>query len=204
MVEWETQLLEQWSPLLAEALHRVVIPEILDAEDLANVLSAGPASDPNVGAQLAMSFLRFWTGDGQGAAHTAMPMIEALVRNSGLAAERGIYRLQKAQQPGQYVGLGVLLDLFADGYVVTERDQRFPNAVLRHPGGWNLRNLLTHGYLPNAANWVGAITLYAALKIIVNASRGPRPDSGDVTEPEDVPRRADDPSDDDGGPDTLR
>ena len=45
-------------------------------------------------------------------------------------------------------------------------------ALLRHPGGWNLRNLLAHGYLPNAHGGAATVSLYAAMRVIVLACRG--------------------------------
>lgn len=172
LVKWETDLLQHWTPVLAEALHRLVDPDVPPIDALAGVLSAGPASNPAIGAQLASSFHRYWSGDGQAALYTTVPMIEALIRNAVIDADRGVYRLQKSQVPGQYVGLGVLLDLFVETYAVSERDERFFGALLRHPGGWNLRNLLAHGYLANASGGVAAVSLYAAMRVIVLACRG--------------------------------
>jgi len=170
MVKWETQLLEQWTYIYAEALQRVIDPEIPPFDALVRVLSEGDGSS-NIGHQLAESFFRYWAGDGQAALHTAMPMIEALVRDAVLQADRGIYRLQKKQSPGQYVGLGVLLDIFYDIYTVSEKDQRFFGAVLKHPGGWNLRNLLSHGYLPGVNGGVASLVLYAALRVLVLSNK---------------------------------
>lgn len=170
MVKWETQLLEQWTYIYAEALQRVIDPEIPPFNALVRVLSEGDGPS-NVGHQLAESFFRYWAGDGQAALHTAMPMIEALVRDAVLRADRGIYRLQKKQSPGQHVGLGVLLDVFYDIYTVPEKDQRFFDAVLKHPGGWNLRNLLSHGYLPGVNGGVAALVLYAALRVLVLSNK---------------------------------
>jgi hypothetical protein len=99
-------------------------------------------------------------------------MIEAIARGAVLRADRGIYRLQKKQTPGQYVGLGVLLDLIYDIYQVDETDQRFFNAVLKHPGGWNLRNLTSHGYLPRITGSLAAIALYAAIRLLALTDGG--------------------------------
>ena len=166
MVKWEIQLLEQWTIIYAEALHRVVDPEFPPFETLVRVLSEDNESSA-IGQQLAESFMRYWAGDGAAALHTTIPMIEALVRDAVLRADRGIYRLQKNHSPGQYVGLGVLLPEFYDIYNVTEKEQRFFNAILKHPGGWNLRNLLSHGYLPGINGGVAALALYAALRVLV-------------------------------------
>lgn len=166
MVKWETELLQQWTVIYAEALHRVIDPDVPPFKTLVGVLSED--GEPSaIGHQLAESFLRYWAGDGGGALHTTVPMIEAMVRDSVIRADRGVFRLQKNQSPGQYVGLGVLLPDFYDIYNVPEKDRRFFNAVLRHPGGWNLRNLLSHGYLPAVNGGVAAIALYAALRVLV-------------------------------------
>ena len=178
MVKWETTLLQQWTVIYADALHRVTDPEVPPFEALVSVLSGG--NEPSsVGRQLAESFLRYWAGDGAGALYTAVPMIEALVREAVIRADRGIFRLQKNQSPGQYVGLGVLLEAFYSIYNVPEKDQRFFNAVLKHPGGWNLRNLLSHGYLPSISGRVAALALYSALRVLVLSDNGAPVDYGE-------------------------
>lgn len=166
LVKWETQLLQQWTVIYAEALHRVVDPEVPPFKALVSVLSED-GDRSAIAHQLAESFLRYWVGDGAAALHTTVPMIEALVRDAVIRADRGVFRLQKNQSPGQYVGLGVLLDAFYDIYNVPEKDRQFFNAVLKHPGGWNLRNLLSHGYLPAVNGGVAALALYAALRVFV-------------------------------------
>jgi hypothetical protein len=176
MVKWETQLLNQWSPILAEALNRVARPDVPPIETLAKTFANSAAADDHTAAQLAEAFIRFWTGDTLGSLYTSVPMIESLVRHSVLATDRGIYRLQKNQSPSQYVGLGALLDHLSDGYTVSERDQRFFRALLTHPGGWNLRNELAHGYLASARGSIAAVALYAALKVILIVSDGPSQD----------------------------
>lgn len=173
LVRWETQLLEQWSWIMAEALRRVVSSGMPPAADLITVLTSNPVSTPPIARQLASSLGRFWTGDAEGAAYSALPAIEAMVRNAVIAADRGVFRLQRKQQPGQFVGLGTLLDLFAESYAISERDSRFFGALLRHPGGWNLRNLAAHGYTPGIGGAAGAVVLYAAMRIIVLSADGP-------------------------------
>lgn len=184
MVKWETELLQQWTVIYAEALHRVVDTDLPPFTTLVGVLSED--GEPSaIGHQLAESFYRYWAGDGAAALHTTVPMIEALVRDAVIRADRGIYRLQKNQSPGQYVGLGVLLPLFYDIYNVSEKDQRFFNAVLKHPGGWNLRNLLSHGYLPAINGGVAALALYAALRVLVLTEKPTRDVDGTGTDAED-------------------
>lgn len=172
MVRWEVQLLEQWTPIMADALQRIARPEVPPIGGLAQMFSAQPVSSGHIGTQVAEGFERYWTGDSLGALYTTIPMIEELVRNAVLATDRGIFRLQKNQSPGQYVGLNALLPHFAEAYGVPERDERFFRAFLTHPGGWNVRNNLAHGYLAGAQGSVAAIALYAATRVILLAKSG--------------------------------
>ena len=173
LVEWECELLTTWTPFCAEALQRVIASGMPTTEQLVASLTSDPVSPPQIAVQLAASFQRFWSGDGEAAVFITLPLIEALIRNAVIDADHGIYRLQKNQQPGQYVGLGVLLPLYYDSYNIDEREQRFLTAIFNHPAGWNLRNLAMHGYLPNISGQVAALVLYAALRVIINTNQGP-------------------------------
>lgn len=173
LVEWESELLTTWTPFCAEALQRVIADDMPTTEHLVASLTSDPVSPPHIAVQLAASFQRFWSGDGEGAVFITLPLVEALIRNAVIDADHGIYRLQKNQQPGQYVGLGPLLPLYYDSYNIDEREQRFLTAMFNHPAGWNLRNLAMHGYLPNISEQVAALVLYAALRVIINTNQGP-------------------------------
>lgn len=173
LVEWESELLTTWTPFFAEALQRVIANDMPTTEHLVASLTSAPVSPPQVAVQLAASFQRFWSGDGEAAVFITLPLIEALVRNAVIDADHGVYRLQKNQQPGQYVGLGVLLPLYYSSYNIDEREQRFLTAMFNHPAGWNLRNLAMHGYLPNISGQVAALVLYAALRVIINTNQRP-------------------------------
>lgn len=173
LVGWESELLTTWTPFCAEALQRVIADDMPTTEHLVASLTSDPVSPPQIAVQLAASFQRFWSGDGEGAVFITLPLIEALIRNAVIDSDHGIYRLQKNQQPGQYVGLGLLLPLYYDSYNIDEREQRFLTAMFNHPAGWNLRNLAMHGYLPNVSGQVAALVLYAGLRVIINANQGP-------------------------------
>lgn len=183
MVRWETDLLEQWVYILSDALQRIGVEGIPAGADVERFFLVGHAVTENEAGMLSRALQRYWSGDAEAAAFTAFPLIEALLRNAALAADQGIYRLQKKQSPGQYVGLGVLLGLFVESYDVSERDQRFFNALLNHPGGWNLRNLMAHGYIPSAGSALAAVLIYAAMKIVLLALRDPN-DPSDQANPE--------------------
>lgn len=173
LVEWESELLTTWTPFFAEALQRVIAEDVPTSEQLVASLTSDPVSPPQIAVQLAASFQRFWSGDGEGAVFITLPLIEALIRNAVIDSDHGIFRLQKNQQPGQYVGLGLLLPLYYDSYDIHVREQRFLTAMFNHPAGWNLRNLAMHGYIPNVSGQVAALVLYAALRVIINTNHGP-------------------------------
>ena len=173
MVRWETDLLEQWAYILSDALQRIGAESAPARPDVERFFRVGHAATANEAAMLSRALERYWSGDAEGAAFTAFPLIEALLRNAALAADQGIYRLQKKQSPGQYVGLGPLLALFVESYDVSERDQRFFNALLNHPGGWNVRNLMAHGYILRVGSALAAVLIYAAMKIVLLALRDP-------------------------------
>lgn len=183
MVRWETDLLEQWVYILSDALQRIGAEGAPAGSDLEQFFLVGHAVTANEAGMLSRALERYWSGDAEGAAFTAFPVIEALLRNAALAADQGIYRLQKKQSPGQYVGLGVLLDLFVESYDVSERDRRFLNALLNHPGGWNVRNLMAHGYILRAGAALAAVLIYAAMKIVLLALKDPG-EASDQPDPE--------------------
>lgn len=173
MVRWETDVLEQWVYILSDALQRIGAEGTPARSEVESFFLVGHAVTANEAGMLSRTLERYWSGDAEAAAFTAFPLIEALLRNAALAADQGIYRLQKSQSPGQYVGLGVLLDLFVAAYDVSERDQRLFNALLNHPGGWNVRNLMAHGYILSAGSPLATVLIYAAMKIILLASKDP-------------------------------
>jgi hypothetical protein len=88
---------------------------------------------------------RFWIGDPQGATYTLVPSIEALIRELILDVNHGMYRLQRTHAPGQYPGLGAMLDLLPELFGLSPSYLRFLKVVLTHPAGFNLRNRLAHG-----------------------------------------------------------
>lgn len=163
---WETELVGYWLPILSTGLH--AIPErhgLPTLEELSTFLMQWPAVQRPVGPAIARALLRYWTGDAEGAAYTIAPRIETLVRNLVLGSDRGVYRLQVEHKPGQYPGLGHLLPILEEEYTLSESVGRFLSAVLRHPGGLNLRNLMLHGYVDDLGPGIAALLLHTALGV---------------------------------------
>lgn len=94
---------------------------------------------------ITVALQRFWIGDSHGAIYTLLPMIETLIRDFIVNVNHGMYRLQQTHAPGQYPGLGAMLDLLPDFYDISPGWQRALKTILTHPAGFNLRNRLSHG-----------------------------------------------------------
>jgi hypothetical protein len=167
LVRWETDLTQQWLPILASSLHEIPrVHGLPDLRDISSFLATWPAIDGSLAPALARALLRYWTGDSEGAAYTVLPRIESIVRGLVLASNRGVYRLQREHKPGQYAGLGQLLPILHEEYGLDESRTRFLGATLRHPAGLNLRNMMLHGFVigdfgPGAA----AVLLHVALSL---------------------------------------
>ncbi|MFF0501345.1 hypothetical protein ACFYU5_33460 [Nocardia aobensis] len=126
------------------------------SQDLVDFLLSWPSLSRDVVGPLVRSMQRSWAGDAEGAAYTIAPWLERQVRDMVLAADEGVYRLQRQETPGQYPGLGFLLPLVAKNYTLNESHQRFLQAIANYSAGLNLRNLMLHGFGDSAG--VGVVT----------------------------------------------
>lgn len=168
LAQWESDLISNWSPVVAAALHEIPkrhgLPPLGDIRDF---LGQWPAIHGSAGGAIARSLLRYWAGDSEGASYTILPRLETLVRSLILRSERGIYRLQRQHVPGQYAGLAQLLPILQEEYNLGESHVRFLSALLRHPAGLNLRNQMLHGFVDDPGPGMAAILLHAALGIAI-------------------------------------
>lgn len=177
LVQWETDLIGQWLPVLAAALHEIPrVHGLPDLQDITEFLAEWPAVDGPLAPALARALLRYWAGDSEGAAYTVLPRIESVVRGLVLATARGVYRLQREHKPGQYAGLGQLLPILHEEYDLKESQTRFLSALLRHPAGLNLRNQMLHGFIGDPGPGLAATLLHAALSLCVIARPKPQAD----------------------------
>lgn len=166
LVGWETELIGQWAHIVAAALHEIPSRhELPNLQEISEFLAGWPAIGPSLAPALARALLRYWTGDAEGAAYSVLPRIESIVRNLVRARNRGAYRLQREQKPGQYVGLGQLLPILQEEYDLDESRSRFLAVVLRHPAGLNLRNVMLHGFVGDPGPGLAAILLHVALSL---------------------------------------
>ncbi|MET7893099.1 DUF4209 domain-containing protein [Streptomyces mirabilis] len=164
LAEQESHNIQAWAPILAMALSRIAeIYGIPDEKELAEFFSQAPLADDSLAHALARSFIRYWAGDVEGAAFTILPRIEALTRNLVVAMDRGVYRLQRDRKPGQYPGLGYLLDVLKE-HGMDESWHRCVLTVCANPaGGWNIRNEVAHGFIDDMTAPAAAVVLQVAI-----------------------------------------
>lgn len=131
---------------LISALH--AIPERFGlpmTQELLEFLAIWPGMSRSVVHTICFALQRFWVGDSEGVIYTVLPAIETLVRNLILNVNHGMYRLQQTHAPGQYPGLGAMIDLLPDLLDIGPSWHRALKTILTHPAGFNLRNRLSHG-----------------------------------------------------------
>ena len=172
LTDQEMHRLNVYGGILAEALDRIWRKWGPLSEDELAAFFQGPHVEPALAAALARDFLRYFSGDAEGAAYSGAPRVRALVR--ALVLDYGPSRLPHPagrEHPGLYPGLGALLPaLLAAG--MDESWSRFLSSFLASPMGANARNELLHGFVNRVAPPTAALILIGAL--VSRQGRGPR------------------------------
>lgn len=165
LAQQETFQLQFQRRLVAEALLRFPSHHPLPTlQELATHFSRNHLIDQPLAQAIARAFLRWWAGDYEGAGLTIAPRIETLARNLLLATNAPLYRLQRDRAPGQYPGLGYLLEqLRSLGY--SESWYRYLYTLLANPAGPNLRNEMAHGFIDNLDLVTAALLLHCAANL---------------------------------------
>lgn len=166
LVDHETRILAQSQPLMALALEQLGQRDnLLSQNQLYRFLRTWPGLDDGAAYMVASALLRYWMRDFDGAFYIAIPLVERTIRHLVLAADEGIYRLQKDQRPGQFPGVGALLEPLARLYDLDESWQRYFHVTVVHPAGVNLRNLAAHGLMVTVHRDVAALALHLVLHL---------------------------------------
>jgi hypothetical protein len=126
-----TRIWEKWGPLTLE--------------DLTAFFAASTHVDGELARALARDLRRLFTGDHEGALYTGAAHVETLARRLVLACAQPAYRTQRANAPGQYIGLGALFSALQVAGL-EESWTRFLHGLLSSPMGLNYRNELLHGF----------------------------------------------------------
>lgn len=166
VVRYQALVLSHYEPIMTTALRTLVdrfgIP---DQASLMGCLLTWPGFDRTTARMTTNALVRFWAGDFDGALYTLIPQIERTARNLLLAADEGIYRQQREATPGQYMGLGALLEPLGRLYEMSEDWQRYYTVCLNHPSGLNLRNLVSHGFTGAAPPDLTTLVLHLLLHL---------------------------------------
>jgi hypothetical protein len=174
LTQFEVHIIGGMLRPLISALH--VIPERFGlplSQDIAIFLDSWPGMSRAALPTITVALQRFWVGDSHGAIYTLMPTVETLVRDLILNVNHGMYRLQQTHAPGQYPGLGVMLDLLPDFYVVSPGWLRALKTILTHPAGFNLRNRLSHGVERYSDPGHAALAIHTALWLTTLTPKAP-------------------------------
>jgi len=150
LAQQETFRLQIMTGLLADALDRIRAHYgPLAVEDLESLFEELPGlAGTGDAAFLAEAYERYWDGDVL-VGFPLVALIERLVRALVLKTDVGIYRVQRDKSPGQYPGLGFLLQKMRDG--LDPSWFRFLWTFLSSPAGVNFRNELFHGFVRKPA-----------------------------------------------------
>jgi hypothetical protein len=152
--------------LLAQGLRRIADrygPP--DKASLAAFLSRDGQVDSGMATSLAGAFVHYWNGDYEACVHVVVPKIEAAARALLRELDEGIYRVQAAQEPGQYPGLYVLLNEL-ERLALDESWAYFLRWLLLGPPGMNIRNNVANGFVADISPVYAALVLRAASMLI--------------------------------------
>ncbi len=172
LAQHETFHLQFQRRIVAEALLRFPAHHSLPTEqELTAYFAQQRHVELPLAAALGRGFLRWWAGDYEGAAFTVAPRIEALARNLLLCVNAPLYRLQRERSPGQYPGLGFLLDQLRQ-FGLPESLYRYLFTFLANSAGMNVRNELAHGFMDNCDLGSSAVLLHCAA-VLARLQSGP-------------------------------
>lgn len=162
LADQERRQLQLNAWIYSEALHRIGEKWQPNGEAMAQLLGVSAHVDPETADSVARSFIRFFEGDYEAAAYTALPKIEALVRDLVLFFQLPVYRIQRQERPGQYPGLRALMpELVKIGF--DESWARYVTTLFCSPEGVNMRNEAMHGFTVDFGAESAALVLTAAL-----------------------------------------
>jgi hypothetical protein len=167
MAQHGKHLAEYQGHMLATGLQRLAdrygAPAVDEVTTLILELGAG---DRRLARSLAMAFKHFWDGDFEACVHVAVPKVEAAARGLLRDLDEGIYRVQANKDPGQYVGLYVLLENL-EQLALDPSWAWFLRWLLLGPVGQNIRNDVAHGFTSEVGPTYAALVLRAAAVLIL-------------------------------------
>jgi hypothetical protein len=166
----ERMNLEHFGRVLTSAFDRAIERHDPPLHEIELDLKRRDCADA-VARRIARALRRYADGDPEGAAYTALPLIERMLRDLLLSANAPVYRVQQGETRGQYEGLGAMLDRLVDrGF--NRSWHRYLTHLLTAPEGPNLRNEAVHGFIDDIGEAGAAFILIAVLYLtFVHADR---------------------------------
>jgi hypothetical protein len=163
LAEHETLRIQLASLTLSEAFDRAAEKfGVPTSDDIVVALGRNPNLTDATRSSISRAIGRYYQGDAEGALYTAIPLVERLVRDLLLAIDAPIYRAQSQRAPGQYPGLGALLDeLSRRGF--DQSWYRYLRTLLASPNGLNLRNEALHGFVDEVGRETAAAVMVALI-----------------------------------------
>lgn len=153
--------------LLAEGLFRVRdrygVP---DRDELTLLIADGGRGDAVLSERLAVAMEMYWAEDFSSCVHVAAPLVEAAARSLLRFLDEAVYRTQKAQVRGGYVGLHSLIEALES----LDLDPSWAyhlKWLLISPYGPNLRNSVAHGFGGGANPVHAALVLRSAALLVL-------------------------------------
>jgi hypothetical protein len=140
-------------------------------DDIVAFLVSTYRCDAALAESFATALRLFLEGEFSASAHLAVPKVEAGARRLLLALNEPLYRVELGKKIGQFPGLGFLLpQLVKEGFQVDW--ERFLGTLLL-ARGYNLRNLVAHGFIDDISPSNAALALRAAgLMALFGPARG--------------------------------
>lgn len=133
--------------VLAAALDRIAaLHGVPSVAELSMFLGGNGSGNVALGAALARSFHRYWSGDYDGSLHTAAVRVETGARALVMLLDEPAYTVARTNAQGKYIGLDQLLGILARRDFDPDWD-RFIRTLLLGPTGQNLRHDVAHGFI---------------------------------------------------------
>ncbi|MBB4930380.1 hypothetical protein F4561_001200 [Lipingzhangella halophila] len=158
--------------LLASALDTIRARfGILSLEDVEACISDS-GTHPFLAKALAKALQLYWVDEFAASVHLAVPKIEASARSILLELNEPVYRAAVGDADGQFPGLGSLLDKLEEKCDFDPDWACFLRVFLLKDG-YNVRNLVAHGFMDEVDRKTAALALRACALVVVLASNEP-------------------------------
>ncbi|WP_083934351.1 DUF4209 domain-containing protein [Nocardiopsis baichengensis] len=127
---------------------------------------------PSLAKALAKALQLYWVDEFAASVHLAVPKIEASARSILLELNEPVYRAAVGDADGQFPGLGSLLDKLEEKCDFDPDWACFLRVFLLKDG-YNVRNLVAHGFMDEVDCNTAALALRACVLLVVLASNEP-------------------------------